>query len=541
MKENPTYQELEKELENLKLLYNSVKVDTATEQADLLLKNNELLTSEEELRATNEELIATTEALKESNNELIIKREKLQKSKEKYQALFKNTASGFTLNEVVYDEFGKPYDLRLIEANPAVEKQTGRKNKDLLGKTMRETNPNVEEAKIQFFLDVAKNRKPVKIEMFNDISSTYYQLKVFSPQKNRVAIVIDNISKQKLAENELKFSEEKFSTIFQASQDVISLTSTTTGKFLEVNKAFEKVFEYTRAETIGKTALELVWNSQEDRDEITSKIKGKRNSFFPEVNYRTKSGKKKLVNLFVTIIRINNIPYYLSIAKDVTGEKDREKRLTKAIINAEERERNRFSKELHDGLGPILSTVNMYFSWLVDDLEVEKKELLIKNGVEAIQEAISTVEEISNNLTPRILNTFGLSAALQTFLRRLKNVSEIEIIYKTEFEDRFEINTEATIYRVFTELINNTLKHAEASVIKIDLSYNKKKKIFLANYCDNGIGFDFDYILKNKAGFGLLNMQQRIKTLGGFLNFETKETKGIKVSIKLVDLQILKK
>ena len=221
----------------------------------------------------------------------------------------------------------------------------------------------------------------------------------------------------------------------------------------------------------------------------------------------------------------------VALVREITEEKEEEKRIMNAIIEAEEKERSYFSKELHDGLGPVLSSLNMYFEWLSDTDEVKEKELILKNGLENINEAVNIVDEISNRLTPRILNSFGINAAIETFITRLKIGDTLQFHFSSNLKERLTMHREAAIYRVITELINNSMKHASAQNITIDISYKKADDCLNILYFDDGVGFNFKKALKKNEGFGLVNIMERVKTYNGNIKFITAPGKGLKVEM----------
>jgi len=220
--------------------------------------------------------------------------------------------------------------------------------------------------------------------------------------------------------------------------------------------------------------------------------------------------------------------------KKVEQEKrDMEKTLLNAIIQAEETERKRFAKDLHDGLGPILSTIKMSLSSLsrVDKEDQTKK--ILRNTDMVIDEAIKSIREISNNLSPHILNNFGLNKAMRNFINKINYSDTIKIKFSSNFEDdRFESNTEVVLYRVLCELINNTIKHAEATSITISLEKSSGKISCL--YRDNGKGFDTNTLSPlQHTGMGYSNMVTRINSLNGSFNLTSEKEKGTKASISV--------
>jgi len=220
--------------------------------------------------------------------------------------------------------------------------------------------------------------------------------------------------------------------------------------------------------------------------------------------------------------------------KKVEQEKrDMEKNLLNAIIQAEETERKRFAKDLHDGLGPLLSTVKMSLSSLSRIEKDDQTKRILHNSDMVIDEAIKSIREISNNLSPHILNNFGLNKAMRNFINKINYSDSIKIKFSSNFEDeRFESNTEVVLYRVLCELINNTIKHAGASLISISLEKIQNK--IICRYTDNGRGFDTSHSSPAyHSGMGYSNMVTRINSLNGSFNLTSEHEKGTKAVISV--------
>ena len=142
-----------------------------------------------------------------------------------------------------------------------------------------------------------------------------------------------------------------------------------------------------------------------------------------------------------------------------------EKRVLSAMIRTEEKERQRFAKELHDGLGPLLSVIKMLLSGFERNNAPEVNEKIKDNLKQAVDEAIESVREISANISPHILNNFGLRDAISSFVKKLRLDERMRIRFDTNLEkQRFPYNVEVIMYRVVCELLNNTLRHAGAHV-----------------------------------------------------------------------------
>lgn len=210
-----------------------------------------------------------------------------------------------------------------------------------------------------------------------------------------------------------------------------------------------------------------------------------------------------------------------------------EKRVLSAIIKTEEKERKHFAKELHDGLGPLLSSIKMSVSGLSTTQDEEKKQKIIRNIDTVTNEAITSIKEISNSLSPHILNNFGLYSAIEAFSDKINASNIIELVFSSNIKNiRFDFNVETILYRVVCELINNTLKHASAKKINIDI--NIEDKTLSIYYFDDGIGFDVEKILSHETtGMGYSNIITRLKSINGKINASCEPNTGLHININV--------
>ena len=205
-----------------------------------------------------------------------------------------------------------------------------------------------------------------------------------------------------------------------------------------------------------------------------------------------------------------------------------ENRFMTALLRTEERSRASFSRELHDGLGPLLSSSKMSLSALNRANLNENEREILQNTSAVIDEAIRSLREISNNLSPHILNDFGLVRGIKHFVDRLGTVRDTKIEFKTTLKDeRFDSNIEVILYRVICELINNSLKHAAATEISVAL--REEQGMLVVDYSDNGRGFI--YSDEESKGMGLSNIRSRIASLNGKLEITTSEGCGMSARV----------
>jgi PAS domain S-box-containing protein len=219
----------------------------------------------------------------------------------------------------------------------------------------------------------------------------------------------------------------------------------------------------------------------------------------------------------------------LGVMMDVSEMKKMEKELLSAVINTEDRERKRFSADLHDSLGPLLSSIKLYLGGLTDANEKEKLEMLAYTE-ELIDESIKSVRTISNNIMPRTLSEEGFYASLRSFADKLEFTRAIQVNFGNKMPDkRYDSSTEVILYRIMQELINNTIKHAQAD--NIFINFKEVGNQLIIDYRDDGKGFNTNKT--DLTGLGLKNIRDRVKSLNGNIVFSSKEGEGTEVHLKI--------
>ncbi|MBN2728186.1 MAG: sensor histidine kinase, partial [Bacteroidales bacterium] len=140
---------------------------------------------------------------------------------------------------------------------------------------------------------------------------------------------------------------------------------------------------------------------------------------------------------------------------------------------------------------------------------------------------------IANNLVPRVIHQYGLVKAVESFCEKVNNANSVDISFKTEkCEQRLDHNTELIFFRIISELINNTLKHANAK--NVDITLKKESGKLQLIFKDNGIGFDVETIMNSEQkGMGLKNIVSRIRSINGVYKIESSPGKGFEIQIEI--------
>lgn len=212
-------------------------------------------------------------------------------------------------------------------------------------------------------------------------------------------------------------------------------------------------------------------------------------------------------------------------------EKQREAEQLRSMINGEEQERKRIAQELHDGLGTLLATVKLQFNAVQNerpDIDTVKSYQKADN---LLDEACTEVRKISYNLMPAILQQYGLEYALQDLCEGINHSGRLEVSFIPYGLDyTFDDQTAVSVYRIVQELVKNTLRHAEASELIVQLSVEDDALNIVVE--DDGQGFDPAEKLQN-PGIGLQSIQSRLALLGGKMEVESSPKAGATFTIDI--------
>ncbi len=220
-----------------------------------------------------------------------------------------------------------------------------------------------------------------------------------------------------------------------------------------------------------------------------------------------------------------------ALAKESLEKRIAQQKTLEAVILTEEKERMRIAADLHDGLGPVLASARLFFQAYVDEVDANKRPPIESRLKTVIDTVINDVSRISHNISPHILEQYGFVKALETFTSNVSTSQSIR--FETDFDDvrRFDLKRELTLYRMLTELIHNTIKHANASLITIRCITGNN--LLTASYADNGCGFMASENDKQNSGIGLASLRNRIRSLGGSISISSEPAKGMSAWIEM--------
>ena len=217
------------------------------------------------------------------------------------------------------------------------------------------------------------------------------------------------------------------------------------------------------------------------------------------------------------------------------GELETQQQLTatEAVLKGEEQERTRLAKDLHDGLGGMLSGIKYSFTTMKGNLVMTPENHQdFERSMEMLDSSIREMRRVAHNMMPEALVRFGLDTALNDFCNDINQSGALKINYQSIGLDGIPIDqtTAITLYRIIQELINNTMKHANATTAIVQVT--KSNGQLSVTVEDDGKGFDTS-ILKNNKGIGWVNIQNRVEFLKGKLDIRSKEGEGTSVQIEM--------
>ncbi|WPP49810.1 PAS domain-containing sensor histidine kinase [Catalinimonas niigatensis] len=352
-------------------------------------------------------------------------------------------------------------------------------------------------------------------------------------QMYAVAIITD-ITTRKAAEEALKHEKEVAQMYLDTAASVF-LALDKHGKVKMINQKGCQVLGYTEGEMLGKDWFEYFLPACEKervREVFSTLMQGKINSLeFYENQILTKNHEERLIEWHnVMMLDQQGQPSgTLSSGIDITEKRRTETKVMKALIEGQEAERERVATELHDGLGQGLSVMQMNIKALeVACVEPAPKEILQKLN-EVLSLTIKEVKSIARNLMPAVLKDYGLEKALEYLCQSVNESNHVRVKFQSYHMDkRIESSKKKALYRVTQELLNNILKHAEAEEVNVQL-FGHQKSISLVVE-DDGKGFD---PFAQNQGFGLRNIESRVKAFEGKLCIDTKKGHGTTVAIEI--------
>lgn len=253
------------------------------------------------------------------------------------------------------------------------------------------------------------------------------------------------------------------------------------------------------------------------------------------VNYFLVGGVAAL--LLISLLGIRNYKNKQRLQQAKIDELETEKHLTatEAVLKGEEQERTRLAKDLHDGLGGMLSGIKFSLSNMKGNLIMTPDNAqAFERSIDMLDSSIKEMRRVAHNMMPEVLVKYGLDTALKEFCNEIDRSGVIHTTYHSmSMNDvAIEQTTSVTIYRIVQELVNNAIKHAAAKNVLVQTQYSNSEKLLTVTVEDDGKGFDMQSV-KQASGIGWSNIQNRVDFLKGKIDVQTGEGKGTSVLIEI--------
>ena len=201
------------------------------------------------------------------------------------------------------------------------------------------------------------------------------------------------------------------------------------------------------------------------------------------------------------------------------------------MLKGQEEERSRLAKDLHDGLGGLLSGVKFSLDNMKGNLIMTPENILVfDRSLDMIDTSIKELRRVAHNMMPEMLTKFGLDDALKDYCSTINTTGLISVKYQSAgLESRISTTIEIIVYRIVQELLNNTMKHAFATEVFVQLIRDENRLSIIVE--DNGKGFDTVLVNENKSA-GWMNIRSRVDYLKGQLDIHSEPGKGTLVNIE---------
>jgi two-component system, NarL family, sensor kinase len=242
-----------------------------------------------------------------------------------------------------------------------------------------------------------------------------------------------------------------------------------------------------------------------------------------------------IITLLVMFLLYKNYSHKQKMQQHRINELEKEKQLTatEAVLKGEERERIRLAKDLHDGLGGMLSGIKFSFQSMKQNLIMTPdNQQSFERSMDMLDSSIREMRRVAHNMMPESLVKFGLDTAIKDFCNEINTSGALNLKYQSIGINTVKIDqtTSITIYRVVQELTNNIIKHAQANLAIVQVTLTDS--VLTLTVEDDGKGFNPEKI-RNSKGMGWENIKNRIDFLGGKVNIDSEEGKGTSVLIEI--------
>src|ERR1700676_2568336 len=425
-----------------------------------------------------------------------------------------------------------------VYVNKKASEIIGRSPEELIGKNLSNEFPEEMEYSFYHYFHRAMNeQRTIQIEDYYPPLQKSVQ-GILYPSPEGLSGYLQDISAKRKAEKNLDESREKYRQIVETAQEGIWMIDEN-NRTIFVNKKMCDILEYSEEEMMGKKISYFL--DKEGKKQVAIGIGRRRKGIIEnrDIKYITKSGKQIWANISANPIfdkagkyngalaMVSDITEKIKLQRQLVDEQlNNQKKITKAAIDAQEKERAEIGEELHDNINQLLGACNLFLSFsLTQD---DYKPFILKSK-DIVSEAIEEIRKLSKELVgPVKAEEKGLITSIEDMIADISEETKIKINlnYSSYKENLTNVDLKVVIFRIIQEQLNNILKHAEASEAEIELKNGNDGLILSIN--DNGKGFNTTEIRK---GIGLKNIEHRVETYNGNVEIFSSPGNGCKMEI----------
>jgi len=357
-----------------------------------------------------------------------------------------------------------------------------------------------------------------------------------------------DISDRKKIERALRQSEKRYRMLVDTMSEGLGVQDEN-GVWIYLNDRFCEMLGYSRDDMIGRLLTDFLDETEHRvyREQVAKRRRGEVESY--GLSWLKKDGQKILTRVSPKAIFDEHGQFKGSFAviTDITEHKQAEEALKESerqlrylsyqLLTAQETERKRISRELHDELGQSLAVMKLRLNFIQKNLLGHQAELKqeCEYGDHYIDQVIENVRRLSRDLSPTILEDFGLSAALRWLVNNFAKSYNIKVLLDTiDIDSLLPPDSHVVVYRTVQEVLTNIGKHSQAKNVSIVVNMVDSSVQFSIE--DDGIGFDERSVAARsprEKGLGLATMKGRAQMVGGILSVWTQEGKGTRITLRI--------
>jgi PAS domain S-box-containing protein len=360
--------------------------------------------------------------------------------------------------------------------------------------------------------------------------------------------IIRDMSGRKRAEQALRQSEKRYRMLVETMNDGLGVQNEH-GTWVYVNDRLCEMLGYSRDEMIGRPLTDFLSETDQRvyKEQVARRRRGERESY--ELPWLKKDGKKiiTLVSPKPILDERGQFKGSFAVVTGITERKQAEdalkesetqlRALSSQLMTAQETERKRISRELHDELGQALTVIKLRFDFVEKNLLKDQADVKqeCEYGLQYIDQVIEDVRRLSRDLSPSILEDFGLSAALRWLINNFAKSYKTKVVLEmTDIDSLLPHETHVAVYRTLQEALTNIGKHSRAKKVSVAIHEHDGSVLFAIE--DDGIGFDMEEATRRnpaEKGLGLETMKGRAQMAGGVLRVQATQGKGTLITLSI--------